>query len=156
MSTWIIIVSVCGIVIAFIGTYSNRKIYKNFEETSDGIKKTLRLTIKNLTIKKTKIMNEYGKELMLFYMKGFNDELYGNTTVESEDKLLMQAYHIGAQDALIGDDISSYDLKLPNFTSIWKIATTTKENGEISDTQLLKIFRVLSKMRNDGIISLNN
>ena len=47
--------------------------------------------------------------LLDWYMKGFNDELEGSTSVEPDDKLLLRAYRIGALDALCGDDKPSLD-----------------------------------------------
>jgi len=37
------------------------------------------------------------KSLLEWYRKGFNDELRGNTTVESENAIEMKAYDIGAK-----------------------------------------------------------
>ena len=42
-------------------------------------------------------------------LKGFNDELRGTTTIESDNKIDMVAYNLGAQHAIIGDDVSSID-----------------------------------------------
>jgi hypothetical protein len=47
--------------------------------------------------------------LLKWYMKGFNDELRGTTTIESDNKIDMVAYNLGAQHAIIGDDVSSID-----------------------------------------------
>jgi len=99
-------------------------------------------------------MDDYGKLLMEWYMKGFNDELWGKTTIESEDKLLMKVYSIGASDAIIGDDISGYDEKPPVFSSVWKLATDMYTNKEINEMQVRKIFRVLSHLKNEGKITL--
>jgi len=99
-------------------------------------------------------MDDYGKLLLEWYMKGFNDELFGHTSVEQEDKLLMIVYGIGASDAIIGDDISDYDSIPPNFKPVWDKAGEMQNNGEISEMQLRKIFRVLSKLRNEGKITL--
>ena len=99
-------------------------------------------------------MDDYGKLLLEWYMKGFNDELWGNTSVDPQDKLLMKAYMIGADDALIGDDISSVDETPPRFDTIWETASKMNQDGEISELQLRKIFRILSGMRNNGHITL--
>ena len=48
------------------------------------------------------------KELIDYYMIGFNDELTGKTRVVHED--LLKAYKLGADHAILGDDISSFDL----------------------------------------------
>jgi hypothetical protein len=51
------------------------------------------------------------KELLKHYMKGFNDELRGTSSIESDNELENKAYRIGALDAIVGDDVSSVDLK---------------------------------------------
>jgi len=99
-------------------------------------------------------MDDYEKLLMEWYMKGFNDELWGKTTVDPEDKLLMKVYSIGATDSIIGDDISGHDEKPPHFSSVWALATEMHTNKEISEMQVRKIFRILSHLRNDGKITL--
>ena len=52
---------------------------------------------------------DYDDNLLDWYMKGFDDELRGTSTVESENKIEMIAYRLGAQHAIIGDDVSSID-----------------------------------------------
>ena len=47
--------------------------------------------------------------LIEWYMKGFNDELTGSSTVESDNPLENEAYQLGAQHALMGDDLRSVD-----------------------------------------------
>lgn len=47
-------------------------------------------------------------EIMFWYMKGFNDELYG-TTSTIDDELSLKAYNLGATHAIVGDDIRSVD-----------------------------------------------
>ena len=54
------------------------------------------------------------ENLLKWYMKGFNDELWGTSTVESDSPLEMKAYRLGADHALMGDEISSID-KLTNY-----------------------------------------
>ena len=51
----------------------------------------------------------YKNNLLKWYMKGFNDELRGTSTVESDNRIDMVAYNLGAQHAIIGDDVSSID-----------------------------------------------
>lgn len=99
-------------------------------------------------------MDDYGELLMKWYMKGFNDELWGRTSTETDDVLLMNAYSIGASDAIIGDDVSSVDETPPRFSSIWDKAAEMHKDGELSEMQLRKIFRVLSGLRNQGKILL--
>lgn len=99
-------------------------------------------------------MDDYGKLLMEWYIKGFNDELSGGTTIDSNDRLLMSAYNKGATHALAGDDASSLDSIPPNFSNIWNEAHKMHTEGEISEMQLRKIFRVLSGLRNQGEITL--
>ena len=53
--------------------------------------------------------NDEDDNLLDWYMKGFDDELRGTSTVESENKIEMIAYRLGAQHAIIGDDVSSID-----------------------------------------------
>jgi len=155
MILWIGIAAICGMTFGLIQVFRSRKTYKEFEKQSKSLQKSLRVVTKNLIFKNKKIMDEYGGKLMEWYMKGFNDELRGNTTTESDDKLLMCAYSIGSMDAIIGDDLPSYDMVAPNFTSIWKKATKMHKDEELSEMQLRKVFRVLSKMRNEGEIKLN-
>ena len=47
--------------------------------------------------------------LLLYYNKGFHDELHGTSTVMPDDELVKKAYAIGAAHALIGDDVRSVD-----------------------------------------------
>ncbi len=49
------------------------------------------------------------ENLLKWYMKGFHDELYGSSTVESEFALEMKAYSLGAIHALVGDDVPICD-----------------------------------------------
>jgi len=49
------------------------------------------------------------KSLMEWYMKGFHDELYGTSTVESVNPLENKAYSIGSAHAIMGDDNRSFD-----------------------------------------------
>lgn len=49
------------------------------------------------------------KLLMEWYMKGFNDELKGTSTIMDCSKYLECAYSIGAGDGLVGDEISHLD-----------------------------------------------
>ena len=53
--------------------------------------------------------NDEDDNLLDWYMKGFDDELRGTSTVESENKIEMIAYRLGSQHAIIGDDVSSID-----------------------------------------------
>ncbi len=56
-------------------------------------------------------MNEQDKELLETYMWGFNDELDGRTRMWNINPLLLRAYNLGRDDAIIGDDVSSSDLQ---------------------------------------------
>jgi len=49
------------------------------------------------------------ERLLTWYIKGFEDELYGTTTVESDYELENVAYKLGAQHALTGDDMRDFD-----------------------------------------------
>ena len=48
-------------------------------------------------------------EIMSWYMKGFNDELNGTSSIVSDNEFLNKAYNLGAQHAIIGDDVRSVD-----------------------------------------------
>ena len=48
-------------------------------------------------------------ELLDYYIKGFQDELWGTTTTIPEDHLITKAYELGAAHAIIGDDVRSVD-----------------------------------------------
>jgi len=61
----------------------------------------------------TESSDDYKDHLLKWYMKGFNDERRGTSTVESDNRIDMVAYHLGAQHAIISDDVSSID-KLSN------------------------------------------
>jgi len=56
-------------------------------------------------------INLYNDLILSWYMKGFKDELSGSSSIVSDDDILNKAYSIGADDAIIGDDVSSSDLK---------------------------------------------
>lgn len=56
-------------------------------------------------------MNIQDKELLETYMWGFNDELYGRVRVCNPNPLLLRAYNLGRDDAIIGDDVTSSDLQ---------------------------------------------
>ena len=56
-----------------------------------------------------KIMKESDKRLLKTYMNGFNDELESKFINIYSDFLFRNAYELGKQDAIIGDDISSFD-----------------------------------------------
>lgn len=49
--------------------------------------------------------------LLQTYMWGFNDELDGRTRLVNTEPILLKAYSIGRDDAIIGDEISSSDLQ---------------------------------------------
>lgn len=56
-------------------------------------------------------MTEKDKELLETYMWGFNDELDGRIRMWNPNPLLLRAYNLGRDDALIGDDVPSSDLQ---------------------------------------------
>jgi len=56
-------------------------------------------------------MNSKDNQLLETYMWGFNDELDGRTRMWNPNPLLLRAYDLGREDALIGDDVSSNDLQ---------------------------------------------
>ena len=47
--------------------------------------------------------------LLEWYMKGFHDELWGTSTIISEDQKENVAYNLGSSHAMIGDDVRSVD-----------------------------------------------
>lgn len=47
--------------------------------------------------------------LLHYYMKGFNDELCGTSSAVPIDVEITRAYELGAEHALIGDDVRSVD-----------------------------------------------
>ena len=49
------------------------------------------------------------KSLLKWYMKGFNDELHGTSSIVSDNELENEAYSLGASHAIIGDDVRSVD-----------------------------------------------
>lgn len=55
-------------------------------------------------------MNEVDDKILLeTYMWGFNDELEGRVKMWNANPLLLRAYELGRQDAIIGDDVISVD-----------------------------------------------
>jgi hypothetical protein len=48
--------------------------------------------------------------ILEYYMKGFKDELRGTSTVMPDSSVLQIAYRLGAEHAIIGDDVQSLDL----------------------------------------------
>lgn len=54
-------------------------------------------------------MNKEDKVLLETYKQGFNDELYGRTKMWNPNPLLLHAYNLGREDAIIGDDVRSVD-----------------------------------------------
>lgn len=59
--------------------------------------------------KRMELKSKYDEKLLQWYMKGFNDELSGQSTPEPDDKKFLIAYNLGSQHAIIGDDVSSID-----------------------------------------------
>lgn len=50
--------------------------------------------------------------LLEAYMLGWNNELYGKTRLKVyDDELMQRAYDLGVVDAIIGDEVSSVDMK---------------------------------------------
>jgi len=49
------------------------------------------------------------KILLETYMWGFNDELDNRVEMWNPNPLLLKAYKLGRQDALVGDDVRSVD-----------------------------------------------
>jgi hypothetical protein len=55
-----------------------------------------------------KITMETDKTLLGYYMKGFDDELRGTSSVVPEGELL-KAYSLGVLHAIVGDDVRNVD-----------------------------------------------
>lgn len=62
-------------------------------------------------VSKRFIMDEQDKVLLETYMWGFNDELDGRRRMWNPNPLLLRAYNLGRDDAIIGDDVQSSDLQ---------------------------------------------
>jgi hypothetical protein len=56
-------------------------------------------------------MDEKDEILLETYMWGFNDELDGRVRMWNPNPLLLRAYNLGRDDALIGDDVPFSDLQ---------------------------------------------
>lgn len=54
-------------------------------------------------------MNEQDKVLLETYMCGFNDELDDRAKMWNSNPLLLRAYNLGREDAIVGDDVRSVD-----------------------------------------------
>ena len=49
------------------------------------------------------------ESILEWYMRGFNDELKGSSSLYSKNEIENTAYRIGALDAFYGDDMRSTD-----------------------------------------------
>ncbi len=49
------------------------------------------------------------KELIQWYLKGWEDEMDGSYSVVPSDTLITKAYIIGANHAVLGDEVRSFD-----------------------------------------------
>jgi len=77
---------------------------------------TLNITEKNnhevfLSVPKEEITFYDDNTLLVWYMRGFHDELWGKKTSTPFDDLIKKAYQLGKDDAIIGDDVRSSDYK---------------------------------------------
>lgn len=54
-------------------------------------------------------MDRTDKVILLWYTKGFRDELYGESSVVPNDPIISKAYNIGANHAELGDDNRSFN-----------------------------------------------
>lgn len=54
-------------------------------------------------------MDKIETELLYYYFRGWKDELYGSSSVVPEDVLITKAYNIGANHAILGDEIRIVD-----------------------------------------------
>jgi hypothetical protein len=58
---------------------------------------------------KQRTMNIKETELLYYYFRGWKDELYGTTSTVPEDLLITKAYNMGANHAILGDEVKSAD-----------------------------------------------
>ena len=49
------------------------------------------------------------KELLQLYYKGFSDEMNGTSSIERDKPIEVRAYEIGANHAMLGDEVRSFD-----------------------------------------------
>jgi len=54
-------------------------------------------------------MDDQDNILLETYICGFKDELYGRKKMWNPNPLLLRAYNLGREDAIVGDDVSSLD-----------------------------------------------
>ena len=47
--------------------------------------------------------------LLEWYKKGWEDELYGSSSVVPNNTLITKAYNIGSNHAVLGDDVRGFD-----------------------------------------------
>jgi hypothetical protein len=74
------------------------------------------------------------KSIYEYYMRGFNDELHGTSSICSEHDIENIAYRLGAAHAIMGDDNHSFD-KLSKdeiLTTIKKIYENADDTGRVS------------------------
>jgi hypothetical protein len=89
------------------GNMSSDELSRFFDSVINRYKS---ITNENTSLPFRKFLAQnYKDNLLKWYMKGFNDELKGSSTIESENKIEMIAYKLGAEHAIIGDDVSSID-----------------------------------------------
>ena len=70
------------------------------------------------------------KQIISWYMQGFNDELYG-TTSTIEDDVALNAYKLGALHAIVGDDVRGVDYLselLADKNNFYSLVLITKTN----------------------------
>lgn len=73
------------------------------------IKKTEIVNSKEITYYQLNNEINEDKNLLHYYMLGFNDELNGTSTIMLDDELENKAYNLGSLHALVGDDCKSID-----------------------------------------------
>ena len=54
-------------------------------------------------------MEKIETELLYYYFRGWKDELYGSSSVVPEDVLITKAYNMGANHAILGDEVKNVD-----------------------------------------------
>lgn len=82
-----------------------------FEKEKQQIKDAYKFGLEDEYVIGSERYYEEYKLLIETYMCGFNDELHGRTKIWNPNPLLLRAYNLGRQDAIIGDDVRSVDYK---------------------------------------------
>lgn len=80
-----------------------------FEKEKQQIKAAYKFGLQDEYVIGSEQYYQQYKLLLETYICGFNDELDGRTKIWNPNPLLLRAYNLGRQDAIIGDDVRSVD-----------------------------------------------